>query len=614
MKIRTLLTIAAIVAVIILGMPGFGNVTGSKNDTGISPIQNQTLVTADEDSVLERYEDSNRTFEKLEFQNGDVVYYHQRMIGNVIVEGDFINYQVVNSTGPLRKNFTHWRDDLPDESPNIITTEEEAVNTAGGGYATLYYISPDSAIFSPVEPAPEEPCWIVWKRDGNNTLYNITVVGTQNGTILGYGIPPPSPSFVYTGPSNRTTCEGTHSDWYESAQHWFEEMGYSPDSIVYPTKGDIRDYIQNDETALIYGIAHGSFWVIDCGCHCAYNSLEVREWIADYAPLRFTFLASCDSLYLTTPGSFAYEFTKGSDNNAVVVGYSDMGQAPEDAWRDTLAWQNIFFSYMSNGWTVGNAYIQAGEDIPKPFPYIKFAGDASLQLVEPGQYGVPTVSRCTADLDIGVPAIDRVSSDGPGWTLIQKENPANASGTINFVVIYAKTNLTDCDVATFYETGTDTLTCRSVAHIGDVPAGSEQIFSHLSLTVEAGDYIGIYSGGTIEAGPGDVGIWWDSGYNKCIEGLEKEYTFQRFHSISLYGTSCGVLPPVVGYLTGEVRGVNSELLYGIEVCAFEKDRGCYDCVIANPDYNITVYDLGTYYLVANSEQGCGVIQVYTFKG
>ncbi len=63
-------------------------------------------------------------------------------------------------------------------------------------------------------------------------------------------------------------------------------------------------------------------------------------------------------------------------------------------------------------------------------------------------------------------------------------------------------------------------------------------------------------------------------------------------------------PPTVGYVTGEVRDVNGELLYGVEVCLYRKDGTCYDCVIANPDYNITVHDLGVYYLVANPGQGC----------
>jgi len=248
---------------------------------------------------------------------------------------------------------------------------------------------------------PKEPCWIVWKRDGNNTLYNITVLDVGNGTILGYGIPPPAaPSFVYTGPKNITctqdgcNCSGMWPDWYESAQHWFTVMGYSPDAIEWPTSQDVRSYIQNYDTALFYGIAHsGMMHTIDAGCGFSYHPMTIHNWIADYPPMRFTFLASCEAMDYSGPGYFEYEFRKGSDSNAVVIGYTGMGQANESAWVDSLAWQNMFFTYMSNGWTVNYAYPQAGEDIPKPFPYIKFAGDENLQLAEPGHVGVPKVYR-----------------------------------------------------------------------------------------------------------------------------------------------------------------------------------------------------------------------------
>jgi len=91
MRIKILLAIAAIVAVTIFGMPSSGGVAATENHTHSPAILNQTLVAPVEDSVLARYEHSNRTFEKLRFSNGDVVYYHQRMIGNIIVEGDFVN-------------------------------------------------------------------------------------------------------------------------------------------------------------------------------------------------------------------------------------------------------------------------------------------------------------------------------------------------------------------------------------------------------------------------------------------------------------------------------------------------------------------------------------------
>ncbi|CAD6493624.1 MAG: hypothetical protein DIAAKJNI_00526 [Candidatus Argoarchaeum ethanivorans] len=153
---------------------------------------NATLVTASEDELLAKYEKSDKVFKKTDI--GDmVVYRHQRMVDGAIVEKDRIVYQFDKDTKELIKKTIHWRDDLPEHLPQIIT-KEEAESIAGGGSATLYFISPESHVV-PIKPTPDNPCWEVWKvtetDEHGTTYYDIIIVDAVEGKILGHGVPPP---------------------------------------------------------------------------------------------------------------------------------------------------------------------------------------------------------------------------------------------------------------------------------------------------------------------------------------------------------------------------------------------------------------------------------------
>lgn len=136
---------------------------------------------------------------------------------------------------------------------------------------------------------------------------------------------------------------------------------------------------------------------------------------------------------------------------------------------------------------------------------------------------------------MGSPATNRASAWG-GLTFILKDNPANASGRITSVEIWANTNLSNCEVATFYETATDEFSTRDTHTIGSVTAGSKQTFPGLDITVETGDYIGIYcSGGNIEQDiSGQAGEWYKSGdYIPCTTTA---FGFAANETFSVYGT------------------------------------------------------------------------------
>ncbi len=181
------------IALLISGGDLLGKREVSELETNVSVVtdDNATLVIASKDELLGKYEKSDRLFNITEV--GDmIVYRHQRMIDGAKVEKDRIVYQFDKDTKELKKKIIHWRDDLPEHLPAVIP-KEEAESIAGGGSAILYFISPESDVF-PIKPAPENPCWVVWKaiKTDEYVYYNITIVDAVEGKILGYGVPPPS--------------------------------------------------------------------------------------------------------------------------------------------------------------------------------------------------------------------------------------------------------------------------------------------------------------------------------------------------------------------------------------------------------------------------------------
>ena len=95
-------------------------------------------------------------------------------------------------------------------------------------------------------------------------------------------------------------------------------------------------------------------------------------------------------------------------------------------------------------------------------------------------------------IDIGAPAINRGGWGYYGYTRIGLTNPANGSGVIDTIEVWAVENITGLRVGTFYLVSGTTYRCRDSVTIGNVTAGSKQTFTGLSIDVVAGDYIGCY--------------------------------------------------------------------------------------------------------------------------
>ena len=157
-------------------------------------------------------------------------------------------------------------------------------------------------------------------------------------------------------------------------------------------------------------------------------------------------------------------------------------------------------------------------------------------------------------IDIGAEAKDRSTYMVKDWTMIEKSNPANASGTITSVEIWAKADITGLIVGTFYVVSGNTLKCRdSEAITGTITAGSK-VTKAVSIAVEAGDYIGLFfTAGEIEYdSSGYIGIWGKSG--KYIDPADEvEYNWYSEDQLSLYGIGDDVVAKGAsrGYIIGD---------------------------------------------------------------
>ena len=124
------------------------------------------------------------------------------------------------------------------------------------------------------------------------------------------------------------------------------------------------------------------------------------------------------------------------------------------------------------------------------------------------------------DIEIGCPAIDGDSNLGTNnKTVVDRNNPANGTGKITSIEIWAKVEMTGVKIAIFRLVSGNNLSTYDYETIqidgqdpGVVPAGSKQTAT-VDLDVEEGDYIGLYyATGDIEL---DYfvsdGIWWSVG-------------------------------------------------------------------------------------------------------
>ena len=144
-----------------------------------------------------------------------------------------------------------------------------------------------------------------------------------------------------------------------------------------------------------------------------------------------------------------------------------------------------------------------------------------------------------SSIDIGSPAINRASYTFPGGTSVLVDNPANETGIISTIQVYAFADAGGLKTGTFYGSS-GSYTCRSFAVLGTVAAGAVRTFTGLSISVTVGDLLGCYhSSGNLEmAKVGSAGAYNAAG--DLFTGTHS-YVFYSGDTISIYGS--GATPP-----------------------------------------------------------------------
>ncbi len=390
--------------------------------------------------TLEEYGEGDKQFKIVEVGDKMVVYYHQRMLGDAVVEKDYIVYQFDRATGELLDIKSHWRTDLPDSLPDITVDYDHLRMIVEHEIQSfrLWIISPESDVF-PLDPCPKNPCWVV--RGIKDGYLVITIIDAVTGEYLGRGIPPPTEAYSLSGPTTWTPCAGGFGSfwqWAKNAQEWFSAMGYSTIRDKWPEKETVKDFVQSTEVALFYELAHGGSEYFASGCvdgnfpERIYAS-DIGNWIYGVCKMPFTFLGSCEGLCETGNNTFAYRFTKGSLENTVVVGYCGMGD--EDCfwncWGYSLDWQDALFKYMSWGWSVKDAFDQANAEYPmcSTRSCMRFYGDEDFAIVPKISRGQCNVPALIWPRDIFFP-VTRVGCHRYGSFYVVNTDPDSITGDI----------------------------------------------------------------------------------------------------------------------------------------------------------------------------------------
>ena len=239
-----------------------------------------------------------------------------------------------------------------------------------------------------IRPTPTNPCWVVWTTiDGR---LQIVVIDAMTGENRGYGIVPPYAGLATCGYDIPTSGCDPVEPWClkaENAEDWFEQMGYDTEHIGTASDADYQRHIQSDTTATFYEFNHGDSYTFLNQCGSEIDAAEIATWITDYANVPFSFIASCDGMCDTGPGSFSHELRKGFTHGTVTVGYCNMtsGQCPAVCWEYTADWQDTFLESLEGGAPAGGAFDMANLAYPGcgANNCIRFAGDRDLRVVPP---------------------------------------------------------------------------------------------------------------------------------------------------------------------------------------------------------------------------------------
>jgi len=135
-------------------------------------------------------------------------------------------------------------------------------------------------------------------------------------------------------------------------------------------------------------------------------------------------------------------------------------------------------------------------------------------------------------IDIGSPPVFNPYVSSPGYTYIEKANPANDDGTITKVKVWVSLACTALEVGLFEQVSFNTFTTRSHTNLGAVAQGYSE--HDVSLTVKTGYFIGFHdpTGKIARLGSGEGQWYYHADKIPCTAQL---FTSRSNRTQSIYG-------------------------------------------------------------------------------
>ena len=449
-------------------------------------------------------------------------------------------------------------------NPNILPT--------GDGYGCDF--SPGGVYLAVAHN--NSPYITIYKRSGDTFAKLDNPAGLPTGDGVGCKF---SPNGVYLAVAHNTTPFITiykrDGDTFTKLNNpttlptgWGENVAWSPNSTYLAVAHDVTPYIT------VYKRADDTFTKLSnpaelptgvcCGVDFSPDGIQLAvahattPFVTIYTRSGDTLGKQADPADLPTAQGRGAIFSH--NGKYLVIGY--MADPDIIIYKQFLPTIKVDGVIKTIGW--------AGVDNPL---YYDFMLNETTKILSIGAAGIQII-------DIGTLVSGSAVVGYPNITHVNKTNPANITGKITRIEIYAYANLSNCKVATFYRPDPvgfpNKLSTRDTEIIGTVISGSKQIFE-VDLDVVEDDCIGIcFTAGYLCAvQPGYSGRWY-------INEDKIPCTNQAFEvsvtndTVSIYGTGS------IG--EGELT-IGSEILVGyttlgVPICFKRENQDSIDTVKA----------------------------------
>ena len=208
-------------------------------------------------------------------------------------------------------------------------------------------------------------------------------------------------------------------------------------------------------------------------------------------------------------------------------------------------------------------------------------------------------------IDVGPGATDRASYAVNSYTSLSGDNPANASGLLDTVELWATNNLTATLVGTFSGSGTSWAS-RDWEYLGTVTSGSKQTYAGLTIDVVANDLIGAYwttADGLERADTG--GTSYVCAGNQFGTGAQTYTAGTRIYSLYATGTEGTFFD--IGQAPINRDGYAPATYTGLDLGNPASAAGHIDTVKVYAITNLTGLKVGLFYLVSGTTYKCRAV-------